>query len=115
MFDFQKLSVYQKSKTFHLLCKQILLNNSFEKYVSDQLRRASHSIILNIAEGSAKSSKADRSKFFTIARGSVFECVAIVDILQMEESIDQNTYTILLDTADEISKLLYAMVRNLSR
>ena len=47
--------------------------------LSDQLRRASLSIPLNIAEAVGKTGKADRQRFFAIARGSALECAAIVD------------------------------------
>jgi four helix bundle protein len=113
MFDFQNLNVYQKSKTFHLNCKQIILEPKTDKYVRDQLRRASHSIILNIAEGSAKSTKADRRNYFTIARASVFECVAIIDIMQTEQKLNKDQYNNLLSLANEISKMLFTMIQNL--
>ena len=63
-----------------------------EKYICDQLARASFSIVLNIAEGSGKSSNNDRKKYFTIARGSVFECVAVLDILREQEKISIDVY-----------------------
>jgi len=47
----------------------------------DQWLRASQSIPLNIAEGSGKSTQADRRKFFEIACGSSLECAAIQDVL----------------------------------
>ncbi|MBK6331410.1 MAG: four helix bundle protein [Bacteroidetes bacterium] len=42
-------------------------------------------MVLNIAEGSGKASLNDRKNYFTIARGSVFECVAVNDILKDEK------------------------------
>lgn len=45
-----------------------------------QLRRASTSIPLNIAEGTGKSSGPDRARFYSIARGSAMECGAIFDV-----------------------------------
>ena len=53
--------------------------NSYEK---DLLSRASFSVVLNIAEGSGRFSKKDRQNFFVITRSSVFECVAILDVLK---------------------------------
>lgn len=84
MFDFQNLAVYKKAKLFHVNCKNILLENKLDRFVVDQLGRASFSVPLNIAEGSGKFSKADRKNYFTTARASVFECVAVLDILKMK-------------------------------
>jgi four helix bundle protein len=113
MFPFQNLVVYQKSKTFHITCKSILKNTKVEKYVNDQLGRASYSIVLNIAEGSAKTSVKDRRNYFT-ARGSVFECVAALDLLKEELLIEDEPYVAILALADELSRLLYTMIKNLS-
>lgn len=49
--------------------------------VYDQLDRASTSIPLNIAEGNGKYTPKDRCRFFDIARGSAFECAAVLDVL----------------------------------
>ena len=112
-FDFQKLAVYQKAKTFHIDCKHILKSIKSDKYVNDQLGRASYSIVLNIAEGSAKTSHADRRNYFTTARASLFECVACLDLLKDENLILEEKYNALLDLSDKISRLLYAMIKNL--
>lgn len=115
MFDFQKLEVYKKATLFHLNAKAILSNHKPEKYVADQLGRASFSIILNIAEGSGKLLPNDRRNYFSIARGSVFESVAIMDVLHHEGRISQQVYEVNLKLADEISRLLYTMIRNLKQ
>lgn len=86
-----------------------------EKYICDQLARASFSIVLNIAEGSGKSSNNDRKNYFTIARGSVFECVAVLDILSEQEQISIDVYELNLKLADEISRMLFTMIRNLAK
>jgi four helix bundle protein len=92
----------------------ILGKLKLEKYINDQLGRASYSIVLNIAEGCAKSSKADRKNYFTTARGSVFECVAILDIMHRSTEIDDTTYSENLNLAEELSRMLYKMISNLS-
>ena len=49
----------------------------------DQLERASLSIALNIAEGAGRRPRADKSRFYGIARGSANECAAIFDVLRV--------------------------------
>jgi four helix bundle protein len=56
-------------------------------YVKNQLGRAGLSIMLNIAEGSAKYSSKDRRNYFITARGSVFECCSIVSFLYEKSEI----------------------------
>jgi four helix bundle protein len=113
MFDFQKLEVYQKSQVFYIGSKTLVKDSIIERHVRDQLSRASYSIVLNIAEGSGRNSPADRRNFFTISRASVFECVAILDLLHRENLIDAATHQRQLELAAELSKMLFVMIRNL--
>ncbi len=82
MFDHEKLDVYRLSLKFtswaYLLCKNL---KGSERFIRDQMLRASQSIPQNIAEGNGKRSGPDRRRFFEIARGSAFECASILDIL----------------------------------
>jgi four helix bundle protein len=113
MWDFQKLEVYQKSKNF---CKEItatLRDKSFTRVTNDQLRRASFSMMLNIAEGTSRFTNKDRKNFFVIARGSAFECVAIIEYLVETKEIDQNTFADYEKKLDEISRMLFGLIRYL--
>jgi four helix bundle protein len=53
-----------------------------KSYVTDQLLRASLSIVLNIAEGSGKPTMADKRRFYAIAFGSIRETQAILTLLR---------------------------------
>ena len=85
-----------------------------DRYVNDQLGRASFSVPLNIAEGSGKFSKADRKNYFTTARASVFECIAVLNILSDEDKISGSELQQMMNNADELSRMLFAMIKNLS-
>lgn len=82
MFDHEKLDVYRLSLKFtswaYQFCKGL---KGSERFIRDQMLRASQSIPQNIAEGNGKRSGAERRRFFEIARGSAFECASILDIL----------------------------------
>ncbi|MFT5823292.1 MAG: four helix bundle protein [Crocinitomix sp.] len=77
MFDFEKLDVYVKSKTYNKPITAFLLSKKLDRVTNHQLRRASFSIMLNVAEGSGRFTKPDKKHFYVIARGSVFECCNI--------------------------------------
>ncbi|MBI3235547.1 MAG: four helix bundle protein [Bacteroidetes bacterium] len=100
MFEFQKLEVYKKAKSFHKDAAELISTIKPNKTVKDQLSRASFSIVLNIAEGSGRFSKPDRRNFFVIARGSVFECVAILDVLHDQQLINEPGFDSFLKKAD---------------
>jgi four helix bundle protein len=56
--------------------------------LSDQLDRASISIALNIAEGAGRTSPRERARHYAIARGSAMECLACLDLLEIEATAD---------------------------
>lgn len=63
------LELYAQSKTVGL-----------PYHLKDQLVRASSSICLNIAEGSAKPTEKDRKRFYRIALGSCREVQAVIEM-----------------------------------
>ena len=73
------------------------------------------SVLLNIAEGAGRFTKPDKRRFYWIARGSLFECVAILDFLQDEGTIGDYEYSKFYKSAEEISKMLFAMIGLLKR
>ena len=78
----QKLDVYQASKNFVVQCYRLTqLLPAEEKFgMITQIRRAALSVHLNIAEGASRKSEAERKRFYEIARGSIIEIDAALDI-----------------------------------
>ena len=54
-----------------------------DSVLRDQLRRASLSVVLNLAEGAGRRSRAEKRRFYVISRGSATECAAVVDVLRV--------------------------------
>ena len=80
-FAFEKLNVYPKAVPF--ADAGCLLTKGFPRgyfFLADQLNRAALSIAANIAEGNGRFPKPDRKNFFGIARGSVQECVPLLEL-----------------------------------
>ena len=51
--------------------------------LSDQLDRASISAVLNLAEGAGRVGR-DQARHYAMSRGSAFECLAVLDLLDLE-------------------------------
>ena len=114
MFDFEKLTVYTKAKEFNKKVNAFLASNKLDRTTNDQLRRASFSIMLNIAEGSGRYTQADKRNFYIISRGSTFECVAIFDYLKDIEVINETQFQSFYNDLDELSRMLFSMIKSLS-
>lgn len=112
MFDFQKLEVYQKTKSLNKEILMFLKPKEVDPYIKDQLKRASLSININIAEGSGRFSKADKKHFYTIARGSVYECVSLLEILKDQRMIDDAVYLRFYNQYEIISKMLLGLINS---
>jgi four helix bundle protein len=108
--NFRKLDVYQIAIRFLPLAVSIA-DSLPPRYsgMADQLRRASLSISLNIAEGSGKNTGPDQRRFYSIARGSAMECAAIIDaccaLSIIEVARAQKADQLLLSTIRMLSKM----------
>lgn len=78
----QKLDLYGFSRTFVLECYRFSNKLPTEERFGmvTQIRRAALSVHLNIAEGASRKSEAERKRYYEIARGSIVEIDAALDI-----------------------------------
>ena len=74
------------------------------RHLKDQLDRAASSIVLNLAEGSGRSSKKEQKRFFEIAFGSLRESQAVLD-LAIPPAREAAT------CADKLAAHLYCLIR----
>jgi four helix bundle protein len=113
MFDFEKLDVYQVVKDQNLKVLTILkVNKKMDPYLMEQWKRASLNILLNLAEGTGRMTDTDKMHYLTIARTSVFESVAILDLLKSMDVIDDPTFQDLYAGYEKSSKMLLGMYRS---
>lgn len=84
-----------------------------DKFIVDQLKRASLSIVLNIAEWTWRYTKADKRNFYTISKGSVFEVISMLDILKDRKTVSDEEYWNLFEKWEEIVRMLIWLINSL--
>jgi four helix bundle protein len=111
-FAFEKLQVYQKAIVFaDAVCT---LTKSFPRgyfFLADQLNRAALSIAANIAEGNGRFTKPDRKNFFGIARGSVQECVPLLELAHRQDLLEPVKHQQMKTDLEEIARMLSGLIK----
>ncbi len=112
MLDYERLDVYQCALRFAALSFQVLETMPRgHAELSDQLRRATISIPLNIAEGAGKTTDRERARYHAIARGSAMECAAIFDLLRLQALVPPETAA----TAKALAVRMVSMLSKMCR
>ena len=107
MFDHERLDVYRLAATFDAtVCT--LLPRSGHRALRDQMERASSSVMACIAEGAGRLAPGEKRHFYSIARGSATECVALLDALKNRNCVSAHDY-------DNCRGLLERIVQMLSK
>ncbi|HVZ32635.1 MAG TPA: four helix bundle protein [Polyangiaceae bacterium] len=90
LLDHERLDVYHVSLDFVVFANQIIESlPRGRSHLADQLTRASISIVLNLAEGAGKHSKADKRRYYLTARGSATESAALLDVFKRLSLLDE--------------------------
>ena len=107
VLDCERLDVYRLALEFQVLAGP--LSVAADATLRDQLRRASLSIPLNIAEGVSQWSRPQKRRYYRIALGSASESAAIVDVLRVcglaEASECQRARALLVRIVQMLTKL----------
>ncbi|MEM6995058.1 MAG: four helix bundle protein [Myxococcota bacterium] len=83
--------------------------------LADQLRRATTSIALNIAEGAGEYSRVDKARFYRMAKRSATECAGVVDVARRLDIIAPLRFDERRAVLFSIVSMLVKMVRGLAR
>ena len=107
-----KLESFKVSQELAMECYKItkLFPDSEKFAMVQQIRRAALSVHLNIAGGCSRKSKADRTRFYEIARGSVIEIDAAIGIAYKLSYVKLEQLEHLGDNIIKTFKLLSGMI-----
>lgn len=112
----QKLDLYTFSRKFVLECYKLTKHlPPDEKFgMISQIRRAALSVHLNIAEGASRKSEAERKRYYEIARGSIIEIDAALDIANELEYLTNQNLTLIGEAMVRCFKMLTGMIQSKS-
>ena len=117
-FAFENLSVYQKAIEFGTSVIGVVERMAAPRKhyrLIEQLESASTSVAMNIAEGKGRHSKKEFSHFLYIARGSLYETIALLQVLLKLQWIDLESYQNIYADAEEISKMLSGHISSIAQ
>ncbi len=112
MFDFEKLEVYKLASAQNNRTIKFLASSKTDLYLKEQWKRASLSMVLNLAKGIGRVTSADKKHFCTMLRGSVYECAALLNVVKELDLLNEEEYKQMYDNYEQISKMLLGLYRN---
>ena len=112
MRNFENLRIWQDSRVFVVEIFN-LFDNSREFGLKDQIKRASISIMNNIAEGSESGTDKMYLRYLQIAKGSCSEVKSMLYICEDLKICNNIKAKELRDNADQISSGIYKFIQYL--
>src|SRR5881396_1237149 len=115
MGDYKNLRAWQLARDLAVLSKAAITRlPTEERYaLSDQWRRAVYSVALNIAEGASRRGVKDFRKHLDIARSSLHEVEAILDLVAALDYFGPEDVVELQATREECARTVYGLLRTL--
>lgn len=115
-YSFEKLEVYKLGKSLTKSIYELTKNfpNDERFGLTNQIRRASISICLNIAEGSSRISDKEKARFYEISYGSLMEIIACLDIGTDLNYLNIEQMNTIKEQIFELSNKLNALKRSLN-
>jgi len=112
---FKDLKAWQHARTLAILSKAAIarLPMSERDALADQWRRAAYSVALNIAEGASRRGIKDFRRYLDIARASLHEIEAILDLVAAFNYIPPDDLKELEKARAECAKTVYGLLRTL--
>ena len=110
--DHERFAVYDLALEFVVLSDGIIEGLPRGRaHLADQFRRASLSVVLNLAEGAGKHSKLDKRRYYLTARGSATESAALLDVCVRLKLLDDGAHK----TAKEMLVRIVSMLIKLAQ
>jgi len=115
--NFTEIDAWQKARALTNAVYALSKNPSFSKDfgLRDQMRRASISIMANIAEGFGRSGSAEFQQYLAIAKGSTCEVISHLYVALDQGYINQQEFAQINRLAEETVNLIGGLMRYIAR
>lgn len=115
-FKFESLQVWNRSLDLSIhVHEMVLMFPSYEMYsLTNQIRRAADSVVLNIAEGSAGQSNPEFSRFLRYALRSAVEVVACLFIAKKKAYINNVIFENMYKEYEALCKMITKFEKSLN-
>jgi len=113
--SFEEIEAWKRARTLTQSIYKITSNGNFSKdwALRDQIRRASSSVMSNIAEGFDSGTKAEFARFLNIARRSASEVQSQLYIAKDQSYIDHEQFSVIYKEIEEIRKMITGFIKYL--
>lgn len=114
---FEDLVAWQKARTLTVAIYHITAQGKFSRDfgLSNQIQRASVSIMSNIAEGYERDSPNEFHRFLTIAKASCAEVRSQLYVALDVEYINSNTFNQIMIQAEEVGRIIGGLRNSIRR
>lgn len=117
MAPYRTLKAWQHAQRLAIECAKIAKHfpDYEEDALADQLRRASYSVVLNIAEGAARRGSREYRRFLDTANGSLAEVETALGVARDLEYLTPVEFGRLEALATETGKTLFGLLRKITQ
>lgn len=115
MGHFKKLKAWEHARALVVVSRPLIerLPSSERSGLADQWRRAASSVVLNIAEGASRRGRKEFRKHLDIARASLDEIEAILDLAVALAYLPRADVARVTAVRDECARTVFGLIRKL--
>jgi four helix bundle protein len=115
MFDFEKLEVYQVTKTQNIeVMRFIIQHTELNEDFSRSWKESSMGTVLNLAESTARMTHPEKKQYLTLARGNINSCVALMELAREMGWLTPENFDHFYARYEQMSKMMLGMIRSFS-
>jgi len=112
-FQFERMIAWQKGRSYYHKIRAVTKTFPKEERFDliDQMNRASHSIVSNLAEGSGRNSKKDKARFYNMSYSSILEVASDCILAHDNKYINNEQLTDLRTDSLELIRIVRSLIK----